>query len=344
MDDVIETLAGDIAAVLMDGGFSPLPEGQMQGLVCRRDGLGWWMGGVFSDGRTHSAHSAISPNTPSDPVDFAHYLVAHARRLANPLAADVTFAPPPVAVDAPEGDLRDETHSEAGANVDDGGIAELVSGGDDVRVRLSAGVDDVEPRQTESVDGGSGENADHFGALAHINAPADGRDEYGNRVDDPPFEDFTTASDLDEDPEDAEYSEVDLDALASEPTPLIEGADIAPEPEPEASPAGVAIFGDNIHTIRLAKKGRLDEIARRKKGEAMGEWNMGEFREQQSQLSRFARGELGAGPDAQAHFAKIESIVKSLDAIERYHEIRALLLDSPSREYVESFDPEEGWP
>lgn len=152
-----------------------------------------------------------------------------------------------------------------------------------------------------------------------------------------------------EEPIDAEFADFGE-------TPALEGEDVSfPELEApdlgeeivaaEAEASSVAhMYGDSLHIMRWAKKGRLDEIARQRKREILGEWSASEFREQQAQLGRFALGELGAGPEALAHYERVANVVKAVETIDLYHESRVLALDTPDRAFIEAFDPEANWP
>lgn len=118
-----------------------------------------------------------------------------------------------------------------------------------------------------------------------------------------------------------------------------------PVREPEAGdPGGVVYFGDNIHTIRLAKMGRLAQIARALKDVLQEGWSLEEFRSLQNWVVRADRGEASDDPVARARFEAISERSRAMSRIDAYKDLRELELDSLDREGVEAFDVDEGWP
>lgn len=132
-----------------------------------------------------------------------------------------------------------------------------------------------------------------------------------------------------------------VDAAADEPLQ----AELADDREPDGAPS-VAIFGpepDKLPLLKLFKHGQLSQAARVRRAAVLGNWTMDEFHSQQAQLSRFARGELVAGPEAQAHFEMVAERIAAVEAVSRYAEGRAMTLDMlATREAVDAFDPSEG--
>lgn len=139
-------------------------------------------------------------------------------------------------------------------------------------------------------------------------------------------------------PEVEEQIEPELIRIENDPNDI-------PVMEPEAGdPGGVVYFGDNIHTIRLAKMGRLAQIARALKDVLQEGWSLEEFRSLQNWVVRADRGEAPDDPVARARFEAISERSRAMSRIDAYKDLRELELDSLDREGVEAFDVDWGWP
>lgn len=161
------------------------------------------------------------------------------------------------------------------------------------------------------------------------------------------------------DPIDATYDELtapDTDALAdpydinyeTDRLTLIEGApdDVPVEHPKPTDPGGVAYFGDNIHTIKLAKLGRLSQIARAAKEALQEGWTTEEFAEVQNYILSNT-DDIGTFIGAQERYERFIWIAdrqRAQSRIEVYREAREAELEAADRDGIEAFDPETNWP
>lgn len=156
------------------------------------------------------------------------------------------------------------------------------------------------------------------------------------------------------DPIDAEFYEPE-----PEPDlPALEGEDLnAPAlPEPESlgeeilateEQGGVAYFGDNLPTMRLKKLGRLAQIAAERIAVITSEigWDDEEFDRLQGYVVRQTVGGTFSGDQAQYdRFVSMSQAWGHIRAIQRHRDNGTVFLNAASREEVEGFDPEAGWP
>ena len=150
-----------------------------------------------------------------------------------------------------------------------------------------------------------------------------------------------------------EVEGADLEAFAltdqSEQPPMAQEA--APEPG-----GGVAYFGDDIHVARLAKMGRLAEIARERKAVLHEGWTVSEFASLQNLLVRIERGEAPDDGAARARFLAISERSRAMSAIDAYQNSREDELEryaeqmkaeetrDQARDAILAFNPDDGWP
>lgn len=129
-----------------------------------------------------------------------------------------------------------------------------------------------------------------------------------------------------------------IDADFSEPLSL--GAEILEADEPE--PAGGAfIFGDNIHQLRTAAIGGVVQIALERLPDNLDYARLAELRNFTMGVSE------GRWPDDSAKRIELDA----LEAIERYRreveterDTKVGFLVAATREEIEDFNPNEGWP
>lgn len=168
---------------------------------------------------------------------------------------------------------------------------------------------------------------------------------------------------------DADYADIPADdrdflALEDQSSPAaIEGGDIDPlliealtqedEPVPVApvvsEPAsGVVYFGDDIHIARLAKAGRLLEIATERKAALQDGWTVGEFATLQNLIMRIDQGLIPDDEPARARFLAISERSAAMSRVDAYLTQREQELagyaNPLNREAIAAFNPEEGWP
>ena len=209
-----------------------------------------------------------------------------------------------------------EAHGETGAEADDRGVVQE-RGGDDAVVAVAANADNP------SV---SGEGIDVGSAAAIIGSDPTPADQMGGPA--PAI--------------DADYEE--LAALSYDDTT----AEAAP---PEQS-GGVAIFGDNFATMRLAKMGRLAQIAAEKSAEAFAAvgWNNDEYNAVQGHVVGNLAQSTGAYTGGQQaiydRFMELETAKQRVEGFRAHRDQCTGYLnaaDTP-RVMVEQFDPDAGWP
>jgi len=115
------------------------------------------------------------------------------------------------------------------------------------------------------------------------------------------------------------------------------------EPQP-TDPGGVAYFGDNIHTIKLAKMGRLSQIARARKAEFQAGWTLEEFASLQNLIVRIDQELAPDDAAARERFLTISALSAAMSTVDAYRADREAELEAADRDGIEAFDPEYGWP
>ena len=158
-----------IAAVFIEAGWAP--HFGLRG-YCKPAGKGWLVGGAPDPSKPLVTHMKVtekdadSPDTPDDPVEAARWLVAR-----------FPVAPAAEPEQTPAHEAHSETGAEAAATAADGvgGYDELVgmddssvSVGDDLSVRLPAGLGDMDAGGAEGLDEVSDGDADEFRSEASV--------------------------------------------------------------------------------------------------------------------------------------------------------------------------------
>lgn len=136
--------------------------------------------------------------------------------------------------------------------------------------------------------------------------------------------------------------EGDLEPLGlPEPDP----EDFAPDPivEPDLA-AGVAIFGDNLPMQRLILIGAVTRYANALKARHQEGWTVEEFRELQNLTMRISQGLAPEDDQARARFMAISEASRIMNAIDAHAESQVALLETATREQVDAYKVEEGWP
>ena len=131
-----------------------------------------------------------------------------------------------------------------------------------------------------------------------------------------------------------------LDADFYEPTaPLIEGADFADEPEDHAG--GAFIFGDNLEQQRTSAIGLVVQAALMRMPEAIDYARMSELRNFTMGVSE---GRWPDDPDKREELDTLEATERLRRAVEAARDTKVAALLSATREEIEAFDVEAGWP
>lgn len=156
----------------------------------------------------------------------------------------------------------------------------------------------------------------------------------------------------DYDPEeilDADFTEAidltlpDLAAALYESAPALEGADLGAEilDADQEAPAGAFIFGDNLHEKRTAAIGLVVQIALSRMPPEIDYAQL-------SELRNFVMGvSEGRWPDDPAKRDMLEALEaneRARRSVEAVRDAKTAYLVSATREQIESFDPNEGWP
>ncbi len=118
-------------------------------------------------------------------------------------------------------------------------------------------------------------------------------------------------------------------------------------PELERPAGGVAYFGDNIDVIRMAKLGRLGQIARALNATLQEGWTVEEFASLQNKIIRIDQGLDPDDPEARARFHAINERSAAMGRVDAYKRQREGELEALGREQraeIEAFDTEAGWP
>lgn len=326
-DDTIEPdVAEEVAAILLAGGFKPLTQGPEAGRVCRQVGTGWWLGGEFPATPHTPAHSRACYG---DPIEAAHELVAHARSFIqeNPLSlgpADLLETPQAANESLPDlGEDIVAAEEEMGENL-----------GDDqntpVPTRDAAQADpDLQDEGSDGVEGA-----------------AVGLGEYGGGEGDRSFDEADLRSDSD-------VIDADYEAFGGRPA-LTDEEHIQSVASPgntgqgggEGDTGGVAYFGDNINVIRLAKIGRVTQIARDLKAALQDGWTVEDFASLQGYVVANTNeiGTFIGDPAIYADFIAVSDKIAAQRRIDGHANTQIAFIETASREDVEAFDPEAGWP
>ena len=266
-----------IAAIFTEAGWKPnwRAPNDVSRLTFSQDcGGSWNVGGIAPDGVMRWKNTSLapdSPDTPDDPVEAARVLVrVVSESLAIPKDEEIVSRE------------TDEQHSPEPA------AQEL---GQDILAAeaKSAGEQDQE----------AGQPVDE---TTSAEPPGEGIGEDGE------FD--ASSSDESDETLDADFTEFggaleteDLAALAleapEEPDPVATGVDSG----------GVAYFGDNLHVIRLAKIGRVTQIAYERKAALQAGWTLDRFAFLQNLVVRIDRGEA---PDDQEAKAEFEALTADL--------------------------------
>lgn len=328
-------------------GKEPPPMYEHEDLFAVPSAGGWVLRGVYA-GTPHIKQTAMrpdSPEHPDDPIEAARVLDAHAKAFANPLSIEATLAPVAVSVEDAmaqtfaSAEQPDETPVSASEAED--------SATEDLSHAVNSGADVA---STEGAEGlGSADAGPSSGGLAVHDEL--GSEEPGYCDPEDVFDaDFTEAGE----PEElgAELAE-DYPALTDEQI-----AAVAEEPPAAEPSSGVVYFGDDIHVARLAKMGRLLEIATEKKAGLQEGWTVQEFASLQNLIMRINRGEAPDDHAARERFDHISAYSRAMNAVDAYLAAREAELETfakglrwdatpeereAARAAILAFNPEE-WP
>jgi len=300
------------SAILEGAGWRAINSNVMAG----RYVVGDLVGGTDPKGESHIKNvSAIQPgdprygpDTPDEPHEAAQWLVdRYNAEQANALHTETVLAPPRIVLDEPGElveDSGDEAHTQdAGAGKGDCGVGSDADGvklgaGDDVSLRLPAGLEYVDSGTTEGMDEVGDGDADHFRSEAVV-----------------------------------------TDADFSEPAPEL-GQELAEE-HPEEFGGAAFIFGDNLDQRRTAAIGMVMQAALRRLPAAINYAQLAELRNFTLGVSE------GRWPDNAAkrdELDALEETERTRRRIEQVRDDKVAGLMSASREEIEAFDPEAGWP
>jgi hypothetical protein len=122
-----------------------------------------------------------------------------------------------------------------------------------------------------------------------------------------------------------------LDADYTEPT----------DPPPEDHPSGAFIFGDNLEQKRTAAIGLVVQAALERMPEAIDYALMAELRNFAMGVSE---GHWANDPAQQAALEALEATEALRRAVEVSRDEKVAVLLNATREEIEAFDPEAGWP
>jgi len=262
------------------------------------------IGGLAPDGNIYVKNiAAIPPGHPKYSADTPDTFHEAAQWLADRYRA----TPPRIVLDEPGElveDSGDEAHTQdAGAGKGDCGVGSDADGvklgaGDDVSLRLPAGLEYVDSGTTEGMDEVGDGDADHFRSEAVV-----------------------------------------TDADFSEPAPEL-GQELAEE-HPEEFGGAAFIFGDNLDQRRTAAIGMVMQAALRRLPAAINYAQLAELRNFTLGVSE------GRWPDNAAkrdELDALEETERTRRRIEQVRDDKVAGLMSASREEIEAFDPEAGWP
>lgn len=131
-----------------------------------------------------------------------------------------------------------------------------------------------------------------------------------------------------------------VDAEFSNVEPLSLGTEILDEDEPDHG-AGAFIFGDNLHEKRTAAIGLVVQIALRLMPDGVDYPRLAELRNYTMGVSE------GRWPDdatKRAELDALEAIIRRANLIAAVRDEKVAGLVDATREEIEAFDPEAGWP
>lgn len=331
-----------VNSILAEAGFEPMPEGPLAGALCKSNGNGGYVfGGVQREiGEVHAWGPELSARTTNDPIEAALKLAAYVetkRPRPDPVVLsgdDLTLEPVRAVVmehEAPAPFVIEEAHEtpipesqEADGPAEE--HAYSVGGGDG----------DSEAQGAEDL--GSADDGPTGGGLALYDDA--GQDEPGDRD-----RDYAFDADFEEAGDEAEL-EGDLGAellLDDQSEPARE----AEAPAEEVS-SGVAYFGDDIHVARLAKMGRLLEIATERKAALQEGWTVAEFASLQNLIMRINQGEAPDDVRDRERFDQISAYSRAMSHVDAFLALREAELERYAkpldREAILAFNPEAGWP
>ena len=285
----------------------------------------WWIFGLGPRaGLRCVACTTGMDGVPNDPVEAARQLARDlkrhvAREEAAALTTDATLEPP--AADVSHGNVEGTTSYDV-VNVTEEPAPEAI----DEPTSETAEFDAPEPEILE-------ETTDD-GDVAAIDEPLTIEGE---------FADFG-------EPEDLGSELLDSETYALDPLLLESTQESLPPYEyqrPDNS-GGVAYFGDDIHVARLAKMGRLSQIARDLKATLQDGWSLGEFASLQNLIVRMDRGEAPDDAGARERFLWITERSRAMSRVDAFKDVREGELEGYAnpldREAILAFNPEAGWP
>lgn len=308
---------------LKDRAEAILTAGGCTGIRIAGEGENWQLAAFLasSDGVAHEAvaFSGRNPATPNDPVYLAGALLSTLQRNAAAHERGMgLIAPKPVAPEA-EGGQGEGDELVRSEPTDEHANPEQLASDEHERTGLDGEVVSDAPSEPGNADASGGDSAADF--VVGDSGP--------NVVD----------------------ADFDLGVFSVEAPPtdgsfLLENRpdDIEVEEPQPTDPGGVAYFGDNIHTIKLAKMGRLSQIARAAKDALQEGWTLAEFASLQNLVVRIDRGEAPDDPEARARFVAISERSAAMARVDAYREQREGELEAAERPGIEAFDPEAGWP
>ena len=139
------------------------------------------------------------------------------------------------------------------------------------------------------------------------------------------------------------YTEPDFMLIENDP-------DDIPVEEPvqrsaDGAPGGVVYFGDDIQVIKLAKMGRLMEIAVALKDVLQEGWTTEQYAEAQGYVlhnTNDAGAFIGEG-DRYSYFITLAERRNAMSKVDAFMTARQQELSSLDREGILAFDPEWGW-
>lgn len=303
-----------------------------------QDALGFVVAATFTgkgfDGQPHSGHTGLDPNTSSDPRDLARRLIEISRREhdrragvkpepepqrdaweepATTLTEEPTFAPDKDPFGPPP-----EPPS-LGAEI----LAAEAEAGESLGDEQRDPVSESDDAARAAVDGGAEVGGDAVAGTAGADRESDFlRTEHS---------DDGLGGGAGPDIVDAFFTEADL--------PAIEGQDVA------AADAGGSqfIFGDNLDQMRTAAIGLVMRHARA----LTPSWAI-EDDAALIELRNFTMGvSEGRWPDdagRRAELDTLEGTLAHINAIARARDEKVEFLEGASREDIQAFDPEAGWP
>ena len=309
-----------VAAILSPAGFAPHP---FWGTYTRDT----FVVGVTPDGLTLHVkdwaavpvgHPLYGPDTPDTPEEAAAWLVS---LWLTQQAGLVQTRPTDAIQDRPKEYPQGQDHGPAAEApshpVDSGSVSD------------------------SSGDNGGAEAGPNGGGLALYNVDGQAWPDSG---------DGDSVYDADFDEVGSELGELgDADDLGLLAPP--EPEDFDPEPIKSTSPSdAVAIFGDDLHRLRLFRQGELSDHAYLliERVRAAGRWSDEEFVTLQGHVVSHLDKHTGlySGGDERQYerFLELSDVQSAVRRIEMYRDQQAEFIRGAPREVVESYDSEAGWP